>query len=659
MIKKINQIILILIALIIFSCEELSNEPDPIWGCRDTNACNYNPLADYDDDTIADYEDDCIYPESYDECCYGQILDDCGICNGDGSTCFTLEYINSFQYADTECSGDSSRILYADIEFSIVDHTNLVQTGTSKCNLVDSTNFSFSSFECESADGNWIPNIIYSEVDSVIDQNTDDIFQMDSLMILLRNFIILDGDTIHSPSQLVFDDNQNNDTLFISMMSENEYGCEKTNYFSTDNIFIGSMDINKSCCNYNQFALVEMDCYSLDCDGICNGANIPDCNNDCEGIATIDECGECCGGNTSTECSFYENEGNFGGAYDCLGECNGLGVIDWLNSECCNYNELDCEGVCNGNAFEDSNENCCEYCIEDGSNLETCETSACDICSNFTDSLFTEEQWDTLWVDYFSDENINSDNWNLEYWEPGRYNNELQAYTPRSENVYIESGNLVIKALREDYTYIDYNTGAEIPAQYTSARLNTKLKVDFNPINCGPNQGGEIRVDVRAKLPGGDGTWPAIWLLPTYSSYGQWPISGEIDIMEHGPGTTGENVIVSSVHTQAFNFNVPGYFESGSTNSAFINNATSEYKVYSLIWSVDSIIISVDGEEILDFENVCDGYTTWPFSESFHILINLAIGGHMGGTNFDNDVFPQFFSIDYVSVTQNTCYSNN
>ena len=86
MIKKINQIILILIALIIFSCEELSIEPDPIWGCRDTNACNYNPLADYYDDTIADYEDDCIYPESYDECCYGQILDDCGICNGDGST---------------------------------------------------------------------------------------------------------------------------------------------------------------------------------------------------------------------------------------------------------------------------------------------------------------------------------------------------------------------------------------------------------------------------------------------------------------------------------------------------------------------------------------------------------------------------------------------
>ena len=75
--------------------------------------------------------------------------------------------------------------------------------------------------------------------------------------------------------------------------------------------------------------------------------------------------------------------------------------------------------------------------------------------------------------------------------------------------------------------------------------------------------------------------------------------------------------------------------------------------------SIDSIIISADGQEILNYENECGGYTSWPFSEPFHILINLAIGGDMGGTNFDNNVFPQNLIIDFVSVTQKNCYNDN
>ena len=113
----------------------------------------------------------------------------------------------------------------------------------------------------------------------------------------------------------------------------------------------------------------------------------------------------------------------------------------------------DCAGHANGDAFIDD----CGMCMED-----------------YVSTILEYEDWIILWEDHFLDETINPDNWNLEYWEPGRYNDELQAYTPRPENAYIEDGNLIIQALREDYTYIDYNTGLEIHTSLpTSPSIDT------------------------------------------------------------------------------------------------------------------------------------------------------------------------------------------
>ena len=587
-----NKVFLMFFSLFVLSCDKVV-DPQPIWGCMDLSACNYNEMASYNDA--------CIYPENYDECCDGIEIDQCGVCGGDNTTCLSLSPYQIYRYDNSECiNGDSIEVNYDEYFLSILDFENIVITQ---------------------------PFLTFSYIDSTIEDN-----------IYLDNYYIANNDTIRYLSSINIVDTISNDSIMIELVSqlnnENDgYLCEKSLFKVSSAEIYGSQ--LAGCCNYNQFSLFNLDCEILDCDGICNGSNQPDCNNDCGGNAIIDDCGICTEGDTGFQYNINK---------DCEGVCFGTSVLDQYNN-CCDFIDLDCDQVCLGDAFEDINGNCCEL-----SNLDDC-----DICSNF-DFLNNSEQWDTLWVDYFSINDINPDYWNIEYWEPGRYNDELQAYTPRSENVFIENGKLVIQALREDYTYVNYFTGEEIPAQYTSARLNTKLKVDFAPKNCGSYQGGEIKVDVRAKLPAGSGSWPAIWLLPTYDVYGQWPSSGEIDIMEYGPGVTGDNVILSSVHTQEYNFNVPGFFESGSTNSEYIDNANSDFLVYSMIWSTESISIYADSQEILSYSNDCNGFTSWPFSESFHLLINLAIGGDLGGTEFDNNVFPQQFYIDYVSVTQNNCY---
>ena len=586
-----NKIYVIFFSFLIFSCDKIVDS-EPIWGCMDIEACNYNKFADYNGA--------CIYPENYDECCDGIELDRCGVCGGDNSTCFSINNYTSFKYNNNDCvGGDSLEFMYDDYYLSILNHERLILTK---------------------------PNLIFAYIDSI-----------DGATIYLNNYFISSNDTINYLSTFNVLDTLSNDSILISLVSEldsdDEFLCEKSLFYSSADDIFGS--INQECCNYNKFSLFNNDCEIFDCDEVCNGNNNPDCNGDCNGLAIIDECGVCSGGNSNHE---------FNSDKDCNDECFGSSVLD-INNNCCEFMEQDCENICYGSAFEDIEDNCCEE-----SELDNCQ-----ICSNY-ESVYDSEQWDTLWVDYFSSDGINSDYWNIEYWEPGRYNDELQAYTPRSENVYIEDGKLVIQALREDYTYINYLTGEEIPAQYTSARLNTKLKVDFSPINCGPYEGGEIKVDVRAKLPDGNGTWPAIWLLPTHNIYGQWPSSGEIDIMEYGPAVTGENVILSSVHTQEYNFNSPGYYESGQTNSMIIENANSEYKNYSMIWSTNSIQIFADNVEILNYQNSCAGFVSWPFSESFHLLINLAVGGHLGGSDFDNSAFPQKFYIDYVSVSRNVCF---
>lgn len=215
--------------------------------------------------------------------------------------------------------------------------------------------------------------------------------------------------------------------------------------------------------------------------------------------------------------------------------------------------------------------------------------------------------------------------WGYDIGGGGWGNNELQYYTNSVDNAGVANGKLTITAKKE-------SLGGR---EYTSARLITKGKGDFL----------YGRFEIRAKLPAGKGTWPAIWMLPTDWAYGNWPESGEIDIMEHVG--YDPDVIHISTHTGAY------YFKINTQKTAVkkINNTTTAFHLYRVDWTPYAIRGFIDGEKIFEFINEGKGYKVWPFDKRFHLLLNIAVGGDWGGAKgVDPAIFPAVMEVDYVRV---------
>ena len=204
-------------------------------------------------------------------------------------------------------------------------------------------------------------------------------------------------------------------------------------------------------------------------------------------------------------------------------------------------------------------------------------------------------------------------------------NKEAQYYTSRRENVRVEAGNLVIEARKEAYE----NFG------YTSASINTLGRFEFL----------YGRVEVRAKLPTGNGSWPAIWMLGTNRAQVGWPACGEIDVMENVGFDPSR--IHGTVHTAAYNHTL-GTQKGGV---ATVSAPWEDYHVYAMEWYPDRIDIFVDGQKYFTFRNEGTGSRTWPFDKPHYLLINLAIGGSWGGQKgIDDSRFPMKYFVDYVRV---------
>ncbi len=242
-----------------------------------------------------------------------------------------------------------------------------------------------------------------------------------------------------------------------------------------------------------------------------------------------------------------------------------------------------------------------------------------------SDSLKVEG-FNLVWNDEFNIEGKPDDTkWDYDIGGNGWGNNELQYYTSDSINVRVKNGKLQIEA--------HYYPNLDI--KYTSARIVTK------------NKGNWLygRVEVKAKLPAGLGTWPAIWMLPTDWEYGGWPASGEIDIMEHVGYEP--NVIHGTVHTEAFNHKIG----SQVGNNITVPTAISDYHVYAIEWNEDRIDFYIDDNKYFFFENQNNSYREWPFDKRFHLIMNIAFGGNWGGAQgIDNSIFPVQMDIDYVRV---------
>lgn len=235
-----------------------------------------------------------------------------------------------------------------------------------------------------------------------------------------------------------------------------------------------------------------------------------------------------------------------------------------------------------------------------------------------------------VWADEFDYEGQpDPQKWSYDTGGHGWGNNELQYYTNRIENARVGNGVLTITARREP----------KEDHAYTSARLVSKNKGDFL----------YGRIEAKAQLPTGKGTWPAIWMLPTDNQYGGWPKSGEIDIMEH-VGYDQDRVHVT-VHTEAYHHSIG----TQRGKSKLVENASTGFHLYRIDWTPDAIRGYIDDEPIFDFPNEGTGPAVWPFDQRFHVLLNIAVGGNWGGAQgVDPAAFPASMQVDYVRVYEYT-----
>lgn len=230
-----------------------------------------------------------------------------------------------------------------------------------------------------------------------------------------------------------------------------------------------------------------------------------------------------------------------------------------------------------------------------------------------------------VWHDEFDGDELDEASWTRLEIPAYTYNNEYQRYTTSTQNAAVKDGQLVITARQES------------DGSVTSARLVTDGKAEWNT----------GRIEAYAQVPGGIGTWPAFWMLPSEWVYGGWPDSGEIDIMEHVGCSAGS--IYQTVHTGAYN-HLLGTQLGGETG----RDATGGMHLYAVDWYADRLVFTVDGEEVFVFANDGAGNSaTWPFDQTFHIILNLAFGGDWGGwCGMDTASLPQEYRIDWVRVYQ-------
>jgi len=251
---------------------------------------------------------------------------------------------------------------------------------------------------------------------------------------------------------------------------------------------------------------------------------------------------------------------------------------------------------------------------------------------------------DLVWSDEFNTNGaVDGNNWFHQTQLPAGgswFNNEVQHYTNQLTNSFVDAGMLNIVAKKETYTNQGYTK------QYTSARLNSKFAFLYG------------RVDIRAKIPVDQGTWPALWMLGKNvnedggyfdANFGttNWPACGEIDIMEHGiTPSQPTNYIQSALHTPS------SFGNTTNIGGAIANNLGTGYHIYSMNWSPYQITFLLDGVAYYTYNPAVKTPSNWPFTAEQYLLLNIAMGGIAGTipTNFTQTSM----IVDYVRVYQNT-----
>jgi beta-glucanase (GH16 family) len=255
------------------------------------------------------------------------------------------------------------------------------------------------------------------------------------------------------------------------------------------------------------------------------------------------------------------------------------------------------------------------------------------LCSILLSQATFAQEKTLVWSDEFDGKTLDYSKWGVAEDAFGGGNQELQIYTDRAKNVRVEDGQLILEAHRDN---------ADISGtvrEYSSGKIRTKHRGDWK----------YGRIEVRAKLPIGQGVWPAIWMLPTDDAYGSWAASGEIDIMEYRGQNPSE--VLGTLH---YGGGWPKNTHSGSSFVLPTGTFHENFHVFAIEWSEGKMVWSIDGKPY-------QTQTKWhseggdfpaPFDQRFYLLLNLAIGGNFLGNPDATTQFPQQFLVDYVRVYQ-------
>ncbi|MEJ5189011.1 MAG: glycoside hydrolase family 16 protein [Breznakiellaceae bacterium] len=230
-----------------------------------------------------------------------------------------------------------------------------------------------------------------------------------------------------------------------------------------------------------------------------------------------------------------------------------------------------------------------------------------------------------VWSDEFDgpSDAPDSTKWTYDLGAGGWGNNEVQTYTNNRTNSYVSNGTLKIRALKEN-------------GSWTSARLKTQGKYSWK----------HGYIEARIKLPAGNGVWPAFWMLGNNITSVSWPRCGEIDVMEYSPGTTGVNKVFGTVHYAT----ATGDHRYTSLGEKIDSTVTTAFHTYGLRWTSTEITLYIDGQQVgTPFRKMAD--TPWPFDQEFFIILNVAMGGNLGGT-IDPNLSQAIMEVDYVRVYQ-------
>lgn len=268
--------------------------------------------------------------------------------------------------------------------------------------------------------------------------------------------------------------------------------------------------------------------------------------------------------------------------------------------------------------------------------VNSSSNSVANIDENLKESV-SDRGKQLVWSDEFNDSGvINSEKWHHQTQLPSRgswYNNEIQHYTNRVDNSKVSDGVLSIIAKKEAFS----NQGHT--KQYTSARLNSKFAFTYG------------RVEVRAKLPAGIGTWPAIWLLGKdineagayWQSQGfgtaSWPECGEVDIMEHWG--SNQNYVSSAIHTSS------SHGATINQGGQTIETVSTEFHIYTIEWSSEKMVFSVDDVVHYTYNPSIKNAQTWPFDSDQYVVLNIAIKPEIEQSFTQSEMV-----IDYIRIYQ-------